>query len=91
MTWPQSGKGMSFYTNKPLGIGGLLSDAMKTTQLIINSSISINLEILLQDLLTSALLGLKSYEKNNTHLYPAEYRLSFREIGASIGIKEWII
>lgn len=80
-------KGMSFYTDDPLGIGGLLSDALKIAQLIIKSRVSINLEILLQDLLTSALLGLKSNAKNNTRNYPAEYRLAFREMGASIGIK----
>ena len=80
-------KGMSFYTDDPLGIGGLLSDAMKASQLIINSSVSINLEILLQDLLISALLGLKSYVKKNAQGYPIEYRLAFREMGVSIGIK----
>lgn len=80
-------KGMSLFTDDPLGIGGLLSDAMRLAQLIVKSSGSINLEILLQDLLTSALLGLKSYAGNNPQAYPAEYRLAFREMGVSIGIK----
>ncbi len=80
-------RGMSLVTDDPLGIGGLLSDALRVGQLMVKSNDSFNLEILLQDLLTSALLGLKSYAQNNPQDFPAVYRLAFREMGVSIGIR----
>jgi len=80
-------KSMSLVTDDPLGIGGLLSDALRVGQLMVKSNDSFDLEILLQDLLTSALLGLKSYAQNNPQDFPAVYRLAFREMGVSIGIK----
>lgn len=80
-------KGLSLVTDDPLGIGGLLSDALRVGQLMVKSNDSFNLEILLQDLLTSALLGLKSYAQNNPQDFPAVYRLAFREMGVSIGIR----
>lgn len=79
--------GLSLVTDDPLGIGGLLFDALRVTQLMIKSNDSSNLEIILQDLLTSALLSLESYVQNNPLDFPAEYRLAFREMGLSIGIK----
>lgn len=80
-------KGMSLVTDDPLGIGGILSDSLRVSQLIIKSDTSFNLEKLLQKLLDSALLGLESYAKNNSQDFPAVYRLAFREMGLSIGIK----
>ncbi len=80
-------RGTSLVTDDPLGIGGLLSDALRVGQLMVKSNDSFNLEILLSDLLTSALLGLKSYAQNNPQDFPAVYRLAFREMGLSIGIK----
>lgn len=80
-------KGLSLVIDDPLGIGGLLSDALRVTQLIIKSIDSFNLEIFLQKLLTSALIGLKSYAQNNPQDFTAVYRLAFREMGLSIGIK----
>lgn len=70
-----------------MGIGGLLSDALRVAQLIIKPSNSFDLEILLEDLLTSALIGLESYVQNNPPDFPAVYRLAFQEMGLSIGIK----
>ncbi|HEY0196437.1 MAG TPA: hypothetical protein VGC02_02580, partial [Methanobacterium sp.] len=80
-------KGMSLVTDDPLGIGGLLSDSLRVAQLMIKTSDSFNLEKLLQNLLNSALLGLESYVQNNPQDFPAIYRLAFREMGLSIGIK----
>ncbi len=80
-------KGMVLFTDDPLGIGGLLSAALRVAQLMVKSSNSLNLEKFLQKLMESALLGLESYAKNNPQDFPAEYRLAFREMGVSIGIK----
>ncbi|MBV1768340.1 MAG: hypothetical protein KUA29_08630, partial [Methanobacterium sp.] len=80
-------KGINFVTDDSLGIGGILSDALRVAQLMIKSTDSLNLETLLQNLLNSALVGLESYAQNNPSEFPAIYRLAFREMGLSIGIK----
>jgi hypothetical protein len=85
-------RGMSWVTDDPLGIGGLLSDSLKIAQLKIKSPTSDEMtdtkyEKLLQNMLESALIGLKSYSQRNPQNFPAEYRLAFREMGLSIGIK----
>ncbi len=41
---------------------------------------------LLETVVESALLGMKSFAKNETLEYPADYRLAFRELGLSIGL-----
>jgi hypothetical protein len=78
-------KGMGLTTDDPLGIGGLLSDANRITQLIISGVLK-NIE-LLEIVLDSSILGLRSYMKSDPLKYPAEYRLAFRELGLSIGLK----
>ena len=78
-------KGMGLTTDDPLGIGGLLSDATRITQLIISGVLK-NIE-LLEMVLDSSILGLRTYMKNDPMKYPAEYRLAFRELGLSIGLK----
>jgi hypothetical protein len=72
-------------TGDPLGLGGLLVDAFRVAQLIIAKEL--NTEDLLETLLTDSLLGLKYYAQNNTLNLPAEYRLAFRELGLSIGLR----
>jgi hypothetical protein len=42
---------------------------------------------LLETLLDSSLMGLESYAKQNQLKLPADYRLAFRELGLSIGLK----
>ena len=42
---------------------------------------------LLKTVLSSSLIGLKSYTANNPMNIPADYRLAFRELGISIGLK----
>lgn len=81
-------KGKDLITDDPLGIGGLLSDAFRVTQLIVKSrGEKVSYETLLDDLLESALVSMSSYLQNNPQDYPAVYRLAFREMGLSIGIK----
>jgi hypothetical protein len=76
---------MSWVTDDPLGIGGLLFDACRVAQLIASG----NLEQtdLLETLLESSLIGLESFVKENSLRLPVGYRLAFRELGLSIGLR----
>jgi len=78
-------KGKNWVTDDPLGIGGLLCDAYKLAQLIINE----NFEQtgLMEDLLDSSLPGLESHVRNNSLKLPADYRLAFRELGLANGLR----
>jgi len=78
-------KNINFFTNDPLGIGGLLSDACTLTQLIISSNLPLY-EMLLE-LLYNSKTGLDSFVLTDTLHYPSEYRLAFRELGLSIGLR----
>jgi hypothetical protein len=77
-------KGQSMVTADPLGIGGLLSDASRTAQLMMKGFHYINL---LETIVDSSLPGLDSFMVGNPLDLPAEYRLAFRELGLSIGLK----
>jgi hypothetical protein len=77
--------GKSWATDDPLGIGGLLSDAFKVAQLIIDEDFEHT--DLLEILLDSSLQGLASYARKSPLELPAEYRLAFRELGLSIGLQ----
>jgi len=78
-------EGKSWTTDDPLGIGGLLFDAYRVAQLIVSG----NLEQtgLLETLLESSLIGLESFVKENSLRLPVGYRLAFRELGLSIGLR----
>jgi hypothetical protein len=78
-------EGKSWATNDPLGIGGLLFDACRVAQLIVSG----NLEQtgLLETLTESSLIGLNSFVRQNSLKLPADYRLAFRELGLSIGLR----
>jgi hypothetical protein len=78
-------EGKSWVTDDPLGIGGLLGDAHKVAQLIINGYFEKT--DLLEILLDSSLPGLESYVRKNPLNLPADYRLAFRELGLSIGLR----
>jgi hypothetical protein len=77
-------KDRNWTTNDPLGTGGLLSDACRLIQLIINSGI--NFESLLINLLESSGRGLVFFTQSDSLKFPPEYRLAFRELGLAIGI-----
>ncbi len=77
-------RGMSLVTTDPLGIGGLLFDASRIAQLMVMGSLMD--AGLLETVVESALLGMRSFAKGETLEYPAEYRLAFRELGLSIGL-----
>ncbi len=78
-------EGKNWTTDDPLGIGGLLSDACRVAQLLISHDFG--QPHLLQILLDSSLIGLESYRRQNPLKLPAEYRLAFRELGLSIGLR----
>ena len=77
-------RGINLPTDDPLGIGGLLFDASRIAQLMTRGAIS-NTN-LLENVLGSALMGVKAFECSETLAYPAGYRLAFRELGLSIGL-----
>ena len=76
---------MNWFTDDSLGIGGLLTDAFKMTQLIVHSNLP--LTNILSTLLHSAKGGMDTFSLTDTLSYPAEYRLAFRELGLSIGLQ----
>jgi hypothetical protein len=80
-------RGLSWLTDDPLGIGGLLSDATRLSQLKVKYEPPCEDDRLLVDMLESGLSGLKAYEQKNPQDLPAPFRLAFREMGLSIGIK----
>lgn len=77
--------GSSWATSDALGIGGLLTDACKLTQLIGNFDLqeTTRLEALLHDIENS----LQVFVRHNQLNLPAEYRLAFRELGLAIGLQ----
>lgn len=78
-------KGKSWVTDDPLGIGGLLCDACRMTQMIVSKNFE---QIdLLEILLDASLQGLVLYSRTNSLNLPADYRLAFRELGLSIGMR----
>jgi hypothetical protein len=77
-------RGMRLVTDDPLGIGGLLSDAARITQLMMQGvPLSAGL---LKDLLVSGGAGLDFFTESGYLELPARSRLAFRELGLSIGI-----
>jgi hypothetical protein len=77
-------EGKNWATDDPLGMGELLSTTYKLAQLMINEDIG--QADLLNDLLDSSLIGLRSFVRKNSLNLPANYRLAFRELGMSIGL-----
>jgi hypothetical protein len=72
-------------TDDPLGLGGLLGDAWRIAQL---ADIGIFRDTpLLEAVVDAALAGLAAFAGSSSLSYPAAYRLAFRELGLSIGLK----
>ena len=81
----QMSQSVSWDTDDPLGIGGLLSDACILTQLIISAGME-HLSEMLSKFLRHSLRGIELFLRTDILKYPAEYRLAFRELGLSIGL-----
>ncbi|MBI4812971.1 MAG: hypothetical protein HY802_00940 [Methanobacterium sp.] len=78
-------QGLSWTTDDPLGIGGLLFDAFRIAQLM--SKGYLDLAGILESVLDSVLVGLDYYSQGSPLDLPPEYRLAFRELGLSIGLR----
>ena len=78
-------KGKNWGTDDPLGIGSLLSDAFRVAQLMVTKDLEE--ANLLETILESSLAGLDSFVRGDPLTYPAHYRLAFRELGLSIGVR----
>lgn len=78
-------KGRNWATQDPLGLGGLLTDAYRLTQLIAKHNLdeNVRLELLLNDIEIS----LEAFVQQNQLHQTAEYRLAFRELGLAIGLQ----
>jgi hypothetical protein len=77
-------EGKGWETDDPLGIGELLSTIYKLAQLILIEGL--DQAGLLDDLLGSSLVSLRSTANSDFLKLPAHYRLAFRELGLSIGL-----
>jgi hypothetical protein len=75
---------MPLATEDPLGLGGLLSDAGRVTQLLARHGLP--LRGLLRALLEAAREGTERYAQSDALRHPAMYRLAFRELGLGIGL-----
>ena len=78
-------QGKSWATDDPLGIGGLLADAFRVSQLMVKG-LFVQMG-LLSNLLHASVAGLKAFGKQDSLNLPADYRLAFREFGLSIGLE----
>lgn len=78
-------KGKSWVTDDPLGLGALLCHAYQTAQMIAGGSFEET--GLLENLLKSSIPGLESYVRTDPLKLPVDYRLAFRELGLSIGMR----
>jgi hypothetical protein len=77
--------GKAWDTDDPLGIGGLLCDAYRSSQLSVIQGSEEN--DLLATLLESSLRGLGHFARGSLLMSPSDYRLAFRELGLSIGLR----
>jgi hypothetical protein len=77
-------EGKRWETDDPLGLGELLCGAYKLAQLILIEGLE--QADLLDALLSSSLVSLRSYASGDFLRLPAQYRLGFRDLGLSIGL-----
>lgn len=78
-------KGRDWATADPLGLGGLLTDALLVEQLMRRGAFPEGR--LLEDLLGAALTGLQQFVTRGELDRPATMRLAFRELGLAIGLR----
>ena len=72
-------------TDDPLGIGGILNDALRVAQLMDDGAFEGT--ALLETLLEDVRIGLKAFVESDFMDLSARYRLAFRELGLSVGLK----
>lgn len=77
-------EGLSWTTNDALGIGGLLTDACRLSQIMIEAGLQESNRV--ASLLQDAEVSLKAFVQHSPLNASAESRLAFRELGLSIGL-----
>jgi hypothetical protein len=78
-------EGRDWTTGDALGVGGLLADAYRVAQLV-SAGAAMGAD-LLQILLDAAQVSLRAYRRKGGLHLPLAYRLAFRELGLSIGLR----
>jgi hypothetical protein len=78
-------EGKNFATDDPLGIGGLLFDACRAIQMTVGDDLEA--PALSEALLGSSKYGLDMFLRHDPLGDPVDYRLAFRELGLSIGLR----
>jgi hypothetical protein len=78
-------RGQEVATDDALGIGGLLCDASRIAQLMVQGEFEDGR--LLHEVVQGALLGLEEYSGTAMLEFSGRYRLAFRELGLAIGLK----
>ena len=78
--------GLSFFTTDPLGIGGLLLNTVRVTELA-DAGVELPDSILPDKLWNDSLEGLDVYSRRFDAAISAAQRLAFRECGLSLGIR----
>jgi hypothetical protein len=78
-------RGMNLATDDPLGTGGLLADATRIANLMITKKN--RYANLLENVMNASLQGIVVFSESDTLRQPAGYRLAFRELGLSIGLR----
>lgn len=76
--------GADLRTEDPLGLGGLLADVYRVTQLMARGAFEDG--ILLKRLLAATHEGLVHYRQHGDWQQPASHRLAFRELGLAVGL-----
>jgi hypothetical protein len=79
-------EGVNWATTDPLGLGGLLADALRLAQLLRFDAPALSIK-LLASILDATYLGLSLYSRENIHRLSAAHRLAFRELGLAIGLR----
>jgi hypothetical protein len=79
-------RGKDWYTDDPLGIGGLLFDICRIAQLRAPHDVR-TLSRLESELLEAACTGIARFVASGQLQAPASQRLAFRELGLSIGLR----
>lgn len=77
--------GRDWRTEDPLGLGGLLSDALRAARLMADNP-GLRLNGLLADMLAAGAQGLSFYAGRSALYQPAAFRVAFRELGLAIGL-----
>ena len=78
-------EGQDWSTGDPLGMGGLLCDAYRVAQLTVHGRY--DRSRLLEAMTDGSIRSMEAFARRNLFMLSADYRLAFRELGLSIGLR----